>query len=166
MDFREKKVLFLDVDGTLITTATGEVFAKDITDFRVRKKVLDIIKASNISRVALVMNQGGIPEFVSEEDFIAKLKTLEFFVFTYCKKAVSSHYCASQDKDDPRRKPNTGMLEEAVATLPSKMRDKACMLMVGDASGKEGDWSDSDKMTAENYGIDYMDINDFLCITL
>ena len=35
-------------------------------------------------------------------------------------------------------------------------------LMIGDASGKEGEFSDSDKKTAEKFGIDYMDINDFI----
>ena len=39
--------------------------------------------------------------------------------------------------------------------------DKNEMLMIGDASGKSGQFSDSDKKTAENYGIDYMDIEDF-----
>lgn len=35
-------------------------------------------------------------------------------------------------------------------------------LMIGDASGKEGQFSDSDKKTAENFGIDYMDVGDFV----
>ena len=35
-------------------------------------------------------------------------------------------------------------------------------LMIGDASGKEGQFSDSDKKTAENFGIDYMDVEDFI----
>ena len=34
--------------------------------------------------------------------------------------------------------------------------------MIGDASGKEGQFSDSDKKTAENFGIDYMDVEDFV----
>ena len=33
--------------------------------------------------------------------------------------------------------------------------------MIGDASGKEGQFSDSDKLTALNFGIDYMDADDF-----
>ena len=37
-------------------------------------------------------------------------------------------------------------------------------LMIGDASGKEGQFSDSDKKTAKNFGIDYMDVNDFVNI--
>ena len=35
-------------------------------------------------------------------------------------------------------------------------------LMIGDASGKEGQFSDSDKKTAENYHIDYIDVEDFI----
>ena len=34
--------------------------------------------------------------------------------------------------------------------------------MIGDASGKEEQFSDSDKKTAENFGIDYIDVNDFV----
>lgn len=34
--------------------------------------------------------------------------------------------------------------------------------MIGDASGKPGDFSDSDKKCAENFGIDYIDVRDFL----
>lgn len=33
---------------------------------------------------------------------------------------------------------------------------------VGDASGKEGQFSDIDKKTAENFGIDYLDVEDFV----
>lgn len=39
---------------------------------------------------------------------------------------------------------------------------KSSMIMIGDASGKPGDFSDSDKKCAENFGIDYLDIEDFL----
>ena len=37
-------------------------------------------------------------------------------------------------------------------------------IIIGNASGKEGQFSDSDKKTAENFGIDYMDVNDFVKI--
>ena len=39
---------------------------------------------------------------------------------------------------------------------------KSQMIMIGDASGKLGDFSDSDKKCAENFGIDYLDVEDFL----
>ena len=39
---------------------------------------------------------------------------------------------------------------------------KSKSLMIGDASGKDGQFSDSDRLTAENFGIDYKDVNDFV----
>ena len=43
-----------------------------------------------------------------------------------------------------------------------EVQNKHEMLMIGDASGKPGDFSDSDKKCAENFGIDYIDVRDFL----
>ena len=40
--------------------------------------------------------------------------------------------------------------------------DKSQMIMIGDFSGKPGDFSDSDKKCAENFGIDYIDVEDLL----
>ena len=34
--------------------------------------------------------------------------------------------------------------------------------MTGDVSGKESQFQDSDKKTAENFYIDYVDVNDFI----
>ena len=46
----------------------------------------------------------------------------------------------------------------------SILNAKETMLMVGDASGKPGDFSSSDRKTAENFGIDYLDIEDFISL--
>ena len=53
------------------------------------------------------------------------------------------------------------MLESALTDYDIKY-DKSEMLMIGDASGKPWQFSDSDKKTAENFGIDYLDVEDFL----
>lgn len=39
----DKTVLFIDLDGTLIKTASGKTFPEDCTDFIIRKEVLDKI---------------------------------------------------------------------------------------------------------------------------
>ena len=70
-------------------------------------------------------------------------------------------YCASNDKDNPYRKPNTGMLEKLYYNHNLNY-NKQEMIMIGDASGKPGNFSDSDKKCAENFGIDYIDVRDFL----
>lgn len=40
IDFETKKVLFIDLDSTLIKTISGKTFPEDITDFRVQLPVL------------------------------------------------------------------------------------------------------------------------------
>lgn len=170
---KEYKILFADLDGTLITTASGKTFAEDCTDFRIRKDVLDKIKTiPGLEYIAIVTNQGGVPQYISEHDVEVKIKSVVEFIRSYFDQKpfhpgedglqICAEYCASMDKDDPCRKPNTGMLENFLKYSFNWGTDKSVMLMIGDASGKEGQFSDSDKKCAENFGIDYLDVEDFL----
>ena len=77
---------------------------------------------------------------------------------------VEWSYCSSLDKGDYYRKPNIGMLESLWRRYVKDEADKEECLMIGDASGKEGQFSDSDKKTAENFGIDYMDADEFAAL--
>lgn len=168
MDLQKKMVLFADLDDTLIQTASGDTFARDCTDFRIKKDVIDKIKClKNIQCIVIVTNQGGIPQYVSEQDFYPKLLAVREFIRCYIHKPVFYEVCTA---NDPKsfRKPNTGMLEKFLENrqLTGLKFDKSEMLMIGDASGKEGDFSDSDKKCAENFGIDYLDVDDFLKIEL
>lgn len=167
---KKYKFLFCDLDGTLIKTVSGKTFAEDVTDFRIRKDVLDKIRelneASKLAFIAIVTNQGGIPQYVSENDFYAKLTAIKTFVCQYTKvPMVVADYCISLDADNEYRKPNTGMLTRVVRSYEKTFADKFnpySALMIGDASGKPGQWSDTDKKTAKNFGIDYMDVEDFI----
>ena len=169
----DKSVLFIDLDGTLIKTASGNTFPKDCTDFVIRKEVLDKIaeKLPNLFWIGIVTNQGGIPQFISKRDFKAKFESIIQFVGSYlgsripklnieAKVFVTGLYCTSIEKSDKSRKPNTGMLEYLQKEFGE--HDKSQMIMIGDASGKSGDFSDSDKKCAENFGIDYLDVEDFI----
>lgn len=174
MDIKEKRILFIDLDGTLIRTIVGEKFAEDCTDFRIRKEVLDKIRTmESLEYVCIVTNQGGVPQYVSLQDFTAKLDCVTSFMFTYLNPDkrnynvdVDATACFSMDPDDPNRKPNPGMLQRYVDAklqfATARLKSKENMLMVGDASGKDGDHADSDKKCAENFGIDYMDVEEFL----
>ena len=163
IDFETKKVLFIDLDGTLIKTISGKTFPEDITDFRIQLPVLDKIKKKmpNLDCFFVVTNQGGIGRFVSEYDFDAKIVGITSFCVNYLLCEIGdSIYCLSNDRNDPLRKPNTGMLESMSDSWG--VQNKQEMIMIGDASGKPGDFSDSDKKCAENFGIDYIDVRDFL----
>lgn len=82
INFENKKVLFIDLDGTLIKTISGKTFPEDITDFRIQLPVLDKIieKMPNLKRFLIVTNQGGLKSTTDEWDFKAKLYSIEYFV--------------------------------------------------------------------------------------
>ena len=162
---KKYKILFADLDGTLIDTISGDTFPKGIWDMRIRFDVLDSIKQLAPDYILIVSNQGGIEAgFVNEANFKSKLKYVGWSISEYCGCECYAQYCVSNDKSDPYRKPNTKMLEWLTETYVGDDFDyiKSVSLMIGDASGKEGQFSDSDKKTAENFGIDYMDVEDFV----
>lgn len=167
INFENKKVLFIDLDGTLIKTISGKTFPEDITDFRIQLPVLDkvIEKFPNLGYFFIATNQGGIGKFITKDDFDTKIISIFVFCGNYLRDRYYPRiiiddwrYCDSMDKADHMRKPNTGMLEQLYDCAENK---EEC-IMIGDASGKPGDFSDSDKKCAENFGIDYIDVRDFL----
>lgn len=88
----------------------------------------------------------------------------------YTDVSVSAYYCESNNKRNVNRKPNIGMIKEYMDFIEDMNNDEDeeekivydTILMIGDASGKEGQFSDSDKKTAENFGCEYMDVDDFV----
>lgn len=164
---KNKKVIFCDLDGTLIETISGETFPKGIWDMRIKLDVLDAIKKLNPEYVLIVSNQGGIENgFVDAQKFSIKLFYIVELINEYCGCECYAMYCDTNNKSDPYRKPNTKMLEtlleDYIGDDVEYIKQKS--IMIGDASGKEGQFSDSDKKTAENFGIDYMDVDDFVKI--
>ena len=163
--FKNKKVIFCDLDGTLIETISGKTFPKGIWDMRIKFDVLDTIKKLNPQYIFIVSNQGGIENgFVNQIHFNNKLEYICSSIGEYCDCHCDAMYCATNDKSNPNRKPNVGMLSSTIELYFNNVHDciKSASLMIGDISGKEGQFSDSDKKTAENFGIDYMDVNDFI----
>lgn len=169
IDLTSKTVLFCDLDGTLINTISGETFPKGIWDMKLRFDVLNKIKEITPKYLLIVSNQGGIESgFVDADYFRAKSEYIIRAISEYCDCECYAMYCETNDKSDPYRKPNTGMLRSLLEKYIGDDFDhiKQKSLMIGDASGKEGQFSDSDKKTAENFGIDYMDVNDFVNVLL
>lgn len=160
---RQPKVLFIGLDGTLIHTRTGCSTPQGIWDMKFDMKVLAKLRDAAPEYVFIVTNQSGIGMFVMEDEFEKKLDYVSTAVKSYIKhpglKVVESIYCASIDRADPFRKPNTGMLEYMLRIYKVDC-DKTEMMMVGNASGKPGQ-GDADIMCAHNFGIKYYDVEDF-----
>ena len=167
IDLTNKTILFCDLDGTLINTISGKTFPKGIWDMKIRFDVLDVIKALHPKYVFIVSNQGGIEKgYVDVRNFTVKVEYIIRAISEYCDCECYAKCCDINDKSYPYRKPNTGMLQYLLKRYIGD--DCECVkqksLMIGDASGKKGQFSDSDKKTAENFGIDYMDVEDFVNI--
>ena len=164
---KDYKVIFADLDGTLIDTISGNTFPKGIWDMKIRFDVLDKIKKIKPECLLIVTNQGGIEKgFVNRRNFEFKMEYLCRSIKEYTEIPVEYSYCEKNATTYKYRKPNTGMLDSLMYKMINRgiiengiETDK--MLMIGDASGKDGQFSDSDKKTAENYCIDYMDVDDF-----
>ena len=163
---KKYNVIFSDLDGTLINTISGETFPKGIWDMKIRFEVLDKIKEIKPEYLLIVSNQGGIESgFVDAHNFRIKLEYIKRAIHEYCNCNCFSMYCPYNDKLNPYRKPNTKMFENLIeyyVKIANFDYIKSASLMIGNASRKEGQFSDSDKKTAENFGIDYMDVDDFV----
>lgn len=170
MDYKNKEVLFADLDGTLIETVSGERFPKGIWDMKLRFNVLDKIRQvfPKLRCLFIVTNQGGIEKgFIDRENFVAKFSYVCAAMKEFLGVHVGGNCCESSDDTCWKRKPNVGMLSLGMISvnwLFSKEFDKSQVAMIGDASGKPNQFSDSDKRTAENFGIDYIDVDDLLAL--
>ena len=110
-NLKTKKVIFCDLDDTLIETISGETFPKGIWDMKIRFEVLDKIKEIKPEYLLIVSNQGGIESgFVDAYNFRAKSEYITRAISEYCDCKCYAMYCETNDKSDQYRKPNTGML--------------------------------------------------------
>lgn len=154
-------VLFCDLDKTLIQTKSGNEKPIDTTDWQMRWNVIYAIDEYRPKYIFIITNQKGIGRGeIKREDFQKKIREICNLIRDNVDGAmVEARICTSIHDDNPYRKPNTGMIDAIRKKHPFRNWQA---LMIGDASGKAGDFSDSDRKTAENAGIRYIDVEEFV----
>jgi len=157
---RVKKPVFADLDGTLIETVSGKAFPESVNDWKIKEGVLQALHNYGCTSLHIVTNQGGIEMgFVNREEWFDKINNIIALLHKKMP-GVKIYFdvCTSNDKNNPMRKPNPGMV---IKWTPSFYKPSRC-IMIGDASGLPGQFSDSDRKCAENANIGYMDIEEFI----
>ena len=115
IDIKSKRILLFDFDGTLIETASGNTFATDLTDMRIKmdvvNKALDLMQENGVKVFAIVSNQGGVEAgFVSGADIEAKIEyVLRSVHYLAVKRGIrgvlyEKRLCYSNDEQNPMRK--------------------------------------------------------------
>jgi len=164
---KKYKILFVDLEGTIITTASGKSSPQGLWDMKFKVGVLNKIKELEPEYIFIVINNSSIGKFIDEDDYVKKLDYVEAAVKNYVKhkkfKAIETMYCSSGDRNDEFWKPNPGMLYYFIQKYDFAARGYTLddMLMIGDASGNNNNYSDADIRTAEKAHIRYLDVNDF-----
>ncbi|KAK4058322.1 Golgi transport complex subunit 4 [Microbotryomycetes sp. JL221] len=163
-----KKVLALDIDGTLITTKTGNNFPRDETDWKfwdlaVTRK-LDQARQQGFS-IVFFSNQATKP--VKQEQFKIKMRHIGERL------RLTGHdfpfKCYAAFGYDKFRKPAPGMWDAFISSPAAHPAlDLAQSKFVGDAAGRlhrglprKRDHSDSDRKFAMNIGLTFMTPEEF-----
>jgi DNA 3'-phosphatase len=177
---RHKRIFYIDLDGTIIYTASGKTFPTFIGDLQFNYNLLHALGKLITSTerpehpepyyIFIVTNQAGVEAgFVRREDIEEKV----FFVAAAMRDFLfREHYACAIDqvrfgydiafsKSDDNYKPKTAGLDRLLEKAGLRNIPVEKILFIGDASGLPGNWSDSDKQTAFNANIQYMDVNEF-----
>jgi bifunctional polynucleotide phosphatase/kinase len=132
------KALFLDLDGTIIVTKSGEIFAKDKDDWKFNENIISRIEkyVDDGYYVMIVSNQGGIETGVVKlNDFRIKIRKIvnEIIINTGCPMSrIGYRFSMSNNPEDYYRKPNPGMAYDLAMAYILNLSE---CVMVGDASG-------------------------------
>ncbi|KAI4199384.1 MAG: hypothetical protein LQ350_004673 [Teloschistes chrysophthalmus] len=173
---KPRKFAAFDFDSTLISTSSGNIFAKDASDWKwwhaSVPSTLKQLSADGYS-IAILSNQGSIglrndPKTVkSDQKSLTNFKTKANAVFNQLDIPIILLAASARDQ---YRKPRTGMWNELLEELDLDVGEGADLqnsFFVGDAggraarSGAKADHSCSDRNFATNIGISFKTPEEF-----
>lgn len=165
--FTTTPIRSFDLDGTIIETKSGSKFSRGPHDWRwFNDKVIPTLLQAE-TPIVIFTNQGAVVAQKTAKsylNFTAKMKLIleemeklgvdmtKVWIYASPKKSTKYKGLFSEQFAQ-MRKPETGtvtVFEREVSKL-----DKGQSVFVGDAAGRKGDFSDSDKRFAQNSGLPF-----------
>ncbi|TGZ80341.1 polynucleotide kinase 3'-phosphatase [Ascodesmis nigricans] len=160
---KNRKVAGFDLDGTLIKTKSGNTHSKDTQDWQwwhpdIPTKIKGLYKEGY--HIVIFTNQAGLKEPSKKTAHYIKFKEKVNGILNELDIPLHLYAATSKDK---YRKPRTGMWEEMMddLNLDHHSVDLESSYLVGDAAGREGDFSASDWHWALNIGIHFWTPEEF-----
>ena len=133
------KILFIDLDGTIIETKSGKLFPLSPDDWKFRKDILEKLSEYSIDHtICIITNQGGVNEgHIKPLELENKLKDIVNNIEAYIRLEnppchLITYRIAGLSTNSKLRKPNPTLALEVMNFMEV---DKKDCLMVGDASG-------------------------------
>lgn len=139
------KVAAFDMDWTLTRTSRG-LWPIDPSDLVLLPNRLDVLNSLRDEgyTIAIFTNQ----KSSNDNKVRFNLTRVNHFV-----RMVGPVIALMSTSDDKYRKPQTGMWENLKTIIPNL--NNKLSFYCGDAAGRQGEFSDSDKMFAQNIGINF-----------
>ena len=140
--------LFLDRDGVINRWLPGD-YVRTWEQFSFLPGILECLRAwaGKFRHILLVSNQRGVGKGLMTQEALDEVHARMLAEIRRAGGRIDGLYvCTALDKDDPCRKPRTGMFEKARRDFQDIAPERC--LMVGD--------SDSDRAFAQNCGMDFI----------
>lgn len=167
MKLSEKRIVFVDLDDTLIKTVSGGDHPLGVYDMTLRLDVFAKLKMIAPNAVFIVTNQGGIetgktPATLFQAKFMYVIAALQEFLGMHT--FVAGKFCPTHNPDFEGRKPNTAMLTSMLDEFEQIVQDykfsKEECVYIGDTL------IDTERKTAQNFGCDFVPVEELLTMTI
>lgn len=140
--------LFLDRDGVVNVWLPGD-YVKSWKEFRFNPGFLDFIGkySTSFKHILIVTNQRGVGKGLMTMEQLEEIHSRMLNEIAKAGGRIDRIYlCTATDDSDPMRKPNTGMVIQAMKEYPDISMERS--LMIGDQP--------SDRQFADNCGMDFL----------
>ena len=148
--------LFLDRDG-VINRLRPDDYVKNWEEFEFMPGMLDRLArwSGRFRRILVVTNQRGVGKGIMSLDDLNRIHDRMIEEIEHHGGRIDRvYFCTALSPDDPNRKPQTGMAQQARIDFPDI--DFARSLMIGD--------SESDRQFARNAGMAFLPAEEIDCL--